>query len=148
MREIKFRGKEIDGERWWYGSLAHFPDSQSAHIIPCGTCKGDQVICDFVEVQKETIGQFTGLTDELGNEIFEGDIVEWTSNYRGIKSKHKRKNPKKTVCEVVWSNAGLRLRTEDFPNAPWNCRLLKRERHYNVLGNIHDNPELLNTPKQ
>lgn len=142
MREIIFRGKRLDNGEWVYGNLKR--DTYDKNDFETG----EAFDIDGHPVDETTIGQFSGLFDVELAPIFEGDIVEWTSNYRGIKSKHKRKNPKKTVCEVVWSNAGLRLRTADFPDAPWNCRLLKRERHYNVLGNIHDNPELLNTPKQ
>lgn len=125
MREIKFRGKDLKGERWWYGSLAYFPDSQSAHIIPCGSCKNGEVICDFVEVQKDTIGQFTGLRDMNGTEIYEGDLILapniWVyvvcfyNGCFGIKTYQNNKDPFSAV-------------------AGWNsvCK---------VIGNIHDNPE-------
>lgn len=71
MSICKFRGAKVAGDYWWYGSLAYFPDSQTAHIIPCGTCKGDKVICDFVEVDRDTVGLYTGLTDKNGKDIYE-----------------------------------------------------------------------------
>lgn len=64
MRTIKFRGKDCYLGEWWHGSFAYFPDSRSAHIIPCGTFKNEAVTCDFVEVNLETVGQFIGLLDK------------------------------------------------------------------------------------
>ena len=69
MREIKFRGKDVDSGKWHYGSL---------DVYPNGKC--DIVVFDDGEILEypiisESVGQFTGLHDKNGEEIYEGDVV-------------------------------------------------------------------------
>lgn len=65
-REIKFRGKQIDNGEWVYGYLA---DEDYINDI-------NSIDLSSIEVDRDTIGQFTGLLDKNGKEIYEGDIVE------------------------------------------------------------------------
>ena len=115
MREILFRGKDIKGN-WHIGLLAHIGNawyiSNSAGVSTA------------FEVIPETIGQFTGLTDDKDKKIFEGDIVEcYSSDYIGYP-----KIDTITVKNMTDYNTMVYL----------NCsnRLV-------VIGNIHDNSELL-----
>lgn len=127
MRRYKFRGAKVAGDYWWYGSLAYFPDSQTAHIIPCGTCKGDQVICDFVEVDRDTVGLYTGLADKHGKDIYEGDVIE-DGDLR---------------YEICWYDDIAAFMAEDVEsNKPFLMSDLDL-RQVEIIGDIHTSPDLL-----
>ena len=71
MREILFRGKTVNGGEWVQGSL--FAEGTSFEIIR-GTCNNLGI--EGVDVVPDTIGQFTGIIDEIGKKVFEGDILD------------------------------------------------------------------------
>ena len=133
MREILFRGKCTREDRWVFGvTVPGFRDEliTSAEWFDDDDDYGLEV--DRCSVCPETIGQYTGLTDKNGTKIFEGDIVK----LRLLAAKMEWKG----VCEyrsgafgLAWHYAG-----ERYCTFAGTCNA-----EYEVLGNIHDNPELM-----
>lgn len=124
MREILFRGKTCSGE-WIYGLLARKSDKWYI------SNKAGMSLA--YEVIPETIGQYTGLTDKNGTKIFEGDIV----NFKTIAYTFKK-------CVVKYDEQYARFACIDFNKAgsPMDISFV-----YEIIGNIHDNPELLEGTK-
>lgn len=115
MREILFRGKSKPGGEWVEGFLV---DAQ--HI-------GNWV--EAHPVDPETVGQFTGLTDKNGVKIFEGDVVK----------AERICNGKAWLGSVVWWNGCFAIQGIKDRNVPAIDLFVE----YEVIGNIHDNRELL-----
>ena len=131
MRETLFRGKRIDDDKWTYG-----------YLFKCwGRCyllwgmNGDNPIKE--EVYPETVGEYTGLTDKNGKEICEGDIVRYRPEYWSY--------PHHSVveyCADKWNYPAFDLKDYDYEG---NGLQFAHEEGIGleVIGNIHDNPELL-----
>lgn len=133
MREILFRGKRVDNGEWVYGWYAPLVCNYKT-IIPYirnknGTDK---------EVIPETVGQYTGLTDKNGKKIFEGDIVEFTDKYTG----------KKGRAEIVFEYFKWKYSGCYYGGNPivWLC-IDDTSVEFEVIGNIHDNGEILEEKK-
>lgn len=121
MRTIKFRGKSILTYEWFYGDLVHSADKKRTAILV-----NDKDSYDECEVDSETIGQFTGLYDAHGKEIYEGDILD----FNGLK------------IEVRFVRGVFALLCNgDLDNEL--CGDCRTDMFAKVIGNIHDNPELL-----
>lgn len=120
MREILFRGKRKDNGEW-------------IELSPNGT------FTEFGDVDTETVGQYIGLTDKNGNKIFEGDIVDirGTDVFGGA-------GPA-TYDEpfVVVTYKSYYAGFDPFANYDCDCDLYCPSVGVVVVGNIHDNPELL-----
>lgn len=138
MREILFRGKRIDNDEWVYGSFCMDALEQKN-----GLCVLDGFIrlYDFdkgkmkmYEVDRETIGQFTGLTDKNGKRIFEGDIVRFAERRIGGEDV--------SIVEPVAFDEGGFCTYRYFLNN-WMRSGNAELEGIEVIGNIHDNPELL-----
>lgn len=135
MREILFRGKDVESHKWVCGSLIEDDDF---------CCILDRAFKDRYEypdldgeigyingqvrpVIPETLGQFTGLLDDNGEKIFEGDIIK---------------------CSVVYDigcypHTKIETRVVEYKAGHFNPLLHCDGNKFEVIGNIHDNPELL-----
>ena len=131
MREILFRGKRVDNGEWVDGSLLYDSEQNESYIA----VNYNDKVARVQEVIPETLGQFTGLTDKNGKKIFEGDIIKIPDDYDefGINAGE--------IYEVYFAFGGFRLKPKYRPNAKgfW----LDEDETFEVIGNIHDNPELL-----
>lgn len=126
MREIKFRGKSLDNGEWVNGFVL-FSQDKSETVIAKLTAT--ESVCENVD--PDTVGQFTGLHDKNGKEIYEGDI---------LRDPHSGE-----VGVVEWSSMWLQYWLS-ICNSPSKEGLpFLVELGYTVVGNIHDNPELLKT---
>ena len=143
-REILFRGKGLDGE-WYYGYFTFLHKTTFC-------CKGDyemyegndlpkivyERMTDWglpnrhleVDVDINTVGQWTGMMDKKGKMIFEGDIVR-KRVYDGVKP-----------CKVVFSNGCFNCGYGSGSSTAYHPYLLD-DKNIEVIGNVYDNPELL-----
>ncbi|MGM9838129.1 MAG: YopX family protein [Paludibacteraceae bacterium] len=135
MREVKFRGKSKSTGYWLHGDLIRNVNGDIAIIPPFGIYNENEF--GTQEVLPETVGQFTGLYDKKGKEIYEGDILNIPHGfYRN--------------CEVIHSNYGWAFCTKDDIVYSDGSRQYRSVKAFNfifgqgvVVGNIHDNPELM-----
>lgn len=143
-RTIKFRGKRVKDGKWIYGNLADYSftilrDTINkkvifSNIVSFATDNFGFVVNDC-EVDPNTVGQFTGLLDKNGKEIYEGDIL---STDLAI--------PR---CEVVFRNGCFALRLNDGDEDFYDIispidESVDKTKHHNIIGSIHDHPELPN----
>jgi uncharacterized phage protein (TIGR01671 family) len=119
MREIKFRGKRFDNGEWVYGYYVKYEHmGVIKHYIVTSWA---QIYVNSHQVIPETVGQFIGLRDKNQKEIYEGDIIKFLWD-------------KKTCIDVIKFSAPM-----FSPSNSVRWSLQKDE----IIGNIHDNPELL-----
>ena len=144
MREVLFRGKRVDNGEWvCSGNLIHFNEDNECYIpvvnsnCTCTHDENDNIIewneVMFCKVIPETVGQFTGMTDKNGKKIFEGDIVAGAVNWL-----ERMKNGFVAFKDGSFGLIWYRGEVEQFNPFTSMCNV-----EYEVIGNIHDNPELL-----
>lgn len=135
MQIIKFRGKIIDDPsgHWLFGDLRHTSDGvESISLATTG---------DTAKVSPVTVGQFTGLKDHKGREIYEGDIVKVVSY--GEESFHVVKY----MIDLDYPAFDLEPAMDGDFNSLSYC-MISIDTKITVIGNIHDNPELLRMTKK
>lgn len=138
IRKIVFRGKRLDDSGWVYGDLIHENSGNVAMKTNLDTwSKNDDNIAPYGEavlVKPQTVGQYTGLVDTNGKEIYEGDIIE-SKGFDGLPLRHTvvySQNTASFIAQLVGTYNCSSI------SQGWIFEYLKV-----VVGNIHDNPELL-----
>ena len=140
MRTIKFRGKRVDGKGWLHGLLARTVRNENQRYIQSSLYDSDGYRgYQQYEVTPETVGQFTGLTDKNEKEIYEGDIV--FIEYIDFDYSEDGTCYIKTVVE--YETERMRFNFSNYGKSVINTYKSCLE----VIGNIHDNPELLGGSK-
>ena len=138
MRKILFRGKSVNNGEWIY-----------SETLSSGTIKRKrynkylEIFGKWRGIVPDTLGQFTGLLDKNGKKSFEGDIVvhnrnEWRGKYNATGAKHYEKVS--SVHEVYFDTEMLEFGLKNS-SALFHCQFANE---FEIIGNITDNPELLN----
>ena len=151
MREIEFRGWNEKNSKWIYGY--YFVNRGEPFIVDDGIVTNPFMNADDFMVSVNTVGQYTGMKDSKGNKIYEGDIVQLTISNGTIRifvvewAEEDRKlipldgfehdgNPVR-ICGWCFNWNGFRLYPTVIDGIPDNEKMT-------IVGNIYDNPELLN----
>lgn len=132
MREILFRGKRLDNGEWVYGYLVNKIFGSQPIIISMAYMGDDCFIeWEYEHIHPDTVGQYTGMTDRNGQKIFEGDIVEDGRDY----------NEEDGYGVVEWNDGAFEVISEGNWSGTFYTNYYGYE--FNIIGNIHDNPDLL-----
>lgn len=144
MREILFRGKRVDNKEWVYGFYSNAKGENGRfHYI--------QDENSFVKVDPSTVGQYTGITDKNDKKIFEGDIVAFT--FHSDLAEHARLEERPEITEnhvILFHDGSFWMKRIVVPDSLtvhlYGGRIMLESLWKNrieVIGNIHDNPDLL-----
>lgn len=137
-REIKFRGQQINTKKWVYGYLYRN--------------KGLYVICENIRYAEEepilldTVGQYTGLHDENGKEIYEGDIIEFSYD---VFTGNFDTKVGRGIIEFIDGAFYIKSfeiegkKIKDIDNEEWFLLYTVNTDTLEVIGNVFENPELL-----
>lgn len=155
MRIIKFRGKDATGRKGWvYGDLVHNQRVTKTGLEP-------RVMVGGYEVIPETVGQFTGLLDNHGKKVFEGDIVKRISVDSDSSKNYDcgfvifddgDASFKLSMYKCVFNGRNIGLLEDDddvtcnfVTNVVYDGQTPQEDEYfYEVIGNTYDNPEFLN----
>ena len=133
QREIKFRGKRVDNGEWIDGSLVIDKNGgcqiidYADHVRDCYT---------WHEVLPESVGQYTGLKDRSGKEIYEGDIVQYSNSMENGKAIVKYQS-----CTFVFD--WFEQNTSSPSIIAESMSYFQCSAELEIIGNTIDNPELI-----
>lgn len=132
MRTIKFRGKSVKDGEWLYGYLQKYQETHASRLCVCAASIRTWSDALLYEVDENTVGQYTGLKDCNGNEIYEGDII--MSEARAVHYVRYMEDEATFIAMIV----GSPLQEWCGIRQSWIDKFKKK-----IIGNIHDNSELL-----
>ena len=146
MREIKFRAKGLIDNQWHYGSYVYTNDDRN-NPFASGPVKDNHHIIQYfpgdwnlggweaIEIDPNTLGQFTSLKDKNGKEIYEGDIIAFNwKNCDGVDITDLLEvRFVRGVFAFLWDGDLDHEANVVSPTHEWA----------DVIGNIHDNPDLI-----
>lgn len=162
MRTIKFRGKDLQTGEWRYGYLYQL---QLPNVLASMILVGDNVGCEFFDdssdyhlaftlgkdlfaVRTDTLGQFTGLQDSNGNDIYEGDLVKFIRHNWKVEGRPLVEELEH-ICVIyyneerhafwMWYDLGIGSASGMLDFEDERCEKITTE----IIGNIFDTPELL-----
>ena len=120
-REIKFRGKRTNNGEWVFGDYSRYSEEKSIIMV-------DLLEQEDYWVPSETVGQYTGLKDKNGVEIYEGDVCKLIFN----------------IVVVDFTSGSFKFRRIDKEDVFFPvCDFTINQCFPEIIGNIHDNPEML-----
>lgn len=130
MRRIKFRGKRLDNKNWVYGYLVPVVNRGATQMHIVTEIRGGSI--QGFAVDPETVGQYTGMHDKNGNEVYEGDIVR----YRTTDERYTR-NPRFSTLIVHYEERSARFMAGGIY---WDTL---RPEIVEIVGNSYDNPNVI-----
>ncbi|MDE5998270.1 MAG: hypothetical protein K2G77_08695 [Muribaculaceae bacterium] len=165
MRPIKFRGKSLKNKKWVYGDLMrNVCATRIVRYKETDDQSGQRAEWGYIEVEDSTVGQSTGLKDENGKEIYEGDIIYGCYKYDALSADGAVIPDNDCLCkgvvrfsearlqwvlDIFWAEYHIRRWLDEgddteiplvhfeYESPEFNMSLLE------VIGNIHDNPEMM-----
>lgn len=156
MRTIKFRGKRVDNGEWVYGWYLIGDLLTDYHAIVNFEYRKDHIYRNEYSVLKSTVGQFTGLCDKNGKEVYEGDIIrmhqflfDGTEYENMLIGKIIYQKETMSYCltnlnnEQIQEYMGYKDDYTGFQKecVPFDCFYGLHDESFEVIGNIHDNKE-------
>ena len=151
MREVKYRGRRLDNGAWEYGDLI---ENQGRNFIYHATSEttiedndDGRIVIAAVEVDHNTVGQYTGLKDRNGKKIYEGDILHERVAIRIVDRRIVKFCYGSFIAESTY-NQGAQCYGEPHEKFQSLKYFSVNDIKIEVVGNIHDNSEFLKGGEQ